>query len=327
MQLVINHRGVFIGKKGDCFHIKKQDQKQEIPACSVDSILLAESATISTDAINLAFEHNIEIILINTFGDPVGRFWHAKFGSTAAIRRRQLLAYNHPLGLQIVKNSISEKLTNQRNFLHDLKKSRPAKDFIKETIDVLNRSLLKIKKLNGIVDSQRQRILGEEGYSSRCYFETLGKLVPSRYKFTGRTRRPATDPFNCYLNYAYGILYSRVTSSIVLAGMDPYLGFLHTDHYNKPSLVYDLIEPFRIIADRCVFYLFSRRQVKTCHFDKIENGIFLGEEGRKILISSFNEEMEKMVRIKKRKVQKKRTIMNYCHRIANTLLNEPELMS
>ncbi len=43
----------------------------------------------------------------------------------------------------------------------------------------------------------------------------------------------------------------------ILAGLDPCLGFLHTDNYGKPSLVFDLIEPFRILAERAVVLLFT----------------------------------------------------------------------
>jgi len=38
-------------------------------------------------------------------------------------------------------------------------------------------------------------------------FETLGKLIPEKYAFEARSRNPAKDPFNCMLNYSYGILY------------------------------------------------------------------------------------------------------------------------
>ena len=39
------------------------------------------------------------------------------------------------------------------------------------------------------------------------------------------------------------------------------VGFLHTDNYNKKSLVFDLIEPFRILGDRTTVLLFTGRRV------------------------------------------------------------------
>ncbi|MFO7558792.1 MAG: CRISPR-associated endonuclease Cas1 [Desulfobacterales bacterium] len=57
--------------------------------------------------------------------------------------------------------------------------------------------------------------------------------MPEKYQFSGRSRRPAKDPFNAVLNYCYGMLYSRVEKACILSGLDPFVGFLHTDNYNK----------------------------------------------------------------------------------------------
>ena len=46
------------------------------------------------------------------------------------------------------------------------------------------------------------------------------------------------------------MLYSLVERACIVAGLDPFVGFLHTDNYNKKSLVFDLIEPFRVLGER-----------------------------------------------------------------------------
>jgi CRISPR-associated protein Cas1 len=58
----------------------------------------------------------------------------------------------------------------------------------------------------------------------------------------GRQTQGATDPLNAALNYCYGVLYAQVERALVLAGLDPYGGFLHVDRPGKPSLTLDLIE-------------------------------------------------------------------------------------
>jgi len=89
--------------------------------------------------------------------------------------------------------------------------------------------------------------------------------MPDAWKFNGRSRDPAKDAFNCLLNYGYGVLYSQVEKACIIAGLDPYVGFLHTDNYNKKSFVFDLIEIFRIHIDRTVFYLSQKsRYMKDC---------------------------------------------------------------
>ena len=103
--------------------------------------------------------------------------------------------------------------------------------------------------------------MGIEGVASAHYFAALSAVLPEEWKFAGRSRDPARDAFNCLLNYSYGVLYSHVEKGCIIAGLDPYVGLLHTDDYNKKSFVFDLIEVFRIFMDRTVL-LFAKRQVK-----------------------------------------------------------------
>jgi CRISP-associated protein Cas1 len=51
-----------------------------------------------------------------------------------------------------------------------------------------------------------------------------------------------------------------VERAVLLAGLDPYAGFLHEDRPGKPSLVLDLTEEFRAHAvDRVVLALLNQR--------------------------------------------------------------------
>ncbi len=90
MQLVINTYGSYLRKKDNCFLVKNEDKTFEVSAKKVDSIMVTTSAYISTDAIKFAMDNNIDLIFLDEFGDPYGRVWHAKLGSTTLIKRKQL---------------------------------------------------------------------------------------------------------------------------------------------------------------------------------------------------------------------------------------------
>lgn len=125
MQLVINTRGAYLKKEKNCFLVKNDDKTFEVSADKVDSILITTSATITTDAIEFAVENNIDIVFLNYFGDPYGRVWHSKLGSTTLIRRKQLEAEASSVGFNLARGWIVQKLENQLDFLKDLKKNRP----------------------------------------------------------------------------------------------------------------------------------------------------------------------------------------------------------
>ncbi len=321
MQLVINTRGAYLKKEKNCFLVKNDDKSFEVSADKIDSILITTSATITTDAIEFAVKNNIDIVFLNYFGDPYGRVWHSKLGSTTLIRRRQLEAEASSVGFNLARGWIAQKLENQLDFLKDLKKNRP------EDYDTLTQYIAKIEQLKdnlmsikGSLDEKRGSIMGTEGMASLTYFGALSSIMPDAWKFNGRSRDPAHDAFNCLLNYGYGVLYSQVEKACIIAGLDPYMGFLHTDNYNKKSFVFDLIEMFRIHIDRTVINLFSKKQVHEGLFDKIPGGLYLNKEGKTVLISAVNEALDKEIDYNGRNVKVRNTIQMECHSIANGLI-------
>ena len=97
MKLVVNSEGVYLTKVGECFCLKKEGQKQEI-------------------AIELAVENNIDIVFLKKYGKPCGRVWHSKVGSISTIRKRQLNLDSNKMGTILVKEFLTQKMTNQVEF-------------------------------------------------------------------------------------------------------------------------------------------------------------------------------------------------------------------
>lgn len=301
--------------------MRKEDKVFEVSVNKVDSVLITTAAYISTDAIKFAVDNNIDIVFLDSWGEPYGRVWHPKLGSTTLIRRRQLELYDKDEGLNLAKKWGIQKFDNQIELLKRLKKTRAEKkDELERSIAEIGQLKERMKGLKGTIEERRQTMLGIEGMASRTYFEALSSIMPEKFKFEARSRNPAKDEFNAMLIYGYGVLYSMVEKACIIAGLDPYIGFLHTDNYNKKSLVFDIIEMFRTFVDETVVHLFSKRKAKEEYFDKIQNGLSLNKEGKAVLIEALNETFEKTVKYKGRNIQTKNVIQFECHRIANNLL-------
>jgi CRISPR-associated protein Cas1 len=321
MQLVINTHGSYLKKNKNCFLIKNEDKTFEVSADKVDSILITTSATITTDAVKFAVENNIDIIFLDYFGNPYGRVWHSKLGSTVQIRRRQLEISSQPDGFEMAKEWVIIKINNQIDFLKDLKKNRPEKkDELQGYINKIEKLKDDLSATEGTPDDMRGRLMGLEGMASKTYFESLSAIMPDMWKFTGRSRNPAVDEFNCLLNYGYGVLYSMVEKACIIAGLDPYVGFVHTDNYNKKSMVFDLIEMYRVHADRSVVNLFSKKKIKKEYFDSIPNGLYLNKDGKTVLIQALNETFDKKISYQGRNIKIGNTMQYDFHKIANSLI-------
>jgi CRISPR-associated protein Cas1 len=98
MQLVINTFGATLRKEGDRFVITAGSKILAISAHRVQSILISTAAFLSTDAVEFAATHNIDLVFLSKHGDPYGRLWQSRMGGTAAIRRRQIDTAPAPLG-------------------------------------------------------------------------------------------------------------------------------------------------------------------------------------------------------------------------------------
>jgi CRISPR-associated protein Cas1 len=287
--------------------------------------MITTAAYITTDAIKMAMDYNIDIIFLDKFGDPYGRVWHSKLGSTTLIRRKQLEIAETKEGIGLAIEWIGKKFKNQIDFLQKLRKTRSRKSKeITASIEKLKNCMESLDKVEGKVDEVRGTIMGIEGTGGRIYFEILSKLMPERYMFNGRSRNPAKDEFNALLNYGYGILYSRVEKACIIGGLDPYVGIIHTDHYNKKSLVFDLIENFRIWIDETVVNLFAARKIKQSHFDSLKNGYTLNNEGKALLVESVSSFLDESIRYRGRNIKRGDIIQFECHRIANQLIKNTE---
>ena len=327
MQLHINTYGAYVHIKDQMFEIRVKndgtEKKHHFAASKVKSIIIQTSAAISSDAVKLAVMNNIDIVFTEKDGSPIGRVWHSKLGSTTKIRKAQLEASLNKTGLEWVKKWIIAKTDNQVNFIKDLKKHRTKDaDFLDEKITRILEIQNNIKKLDGNNTADvADKIRGMEGTSGRLYFETLSYVLVKSYQFTGRSSRPAKDPFNAFLNYAYGILYGRIEKALIVAGLDPYIGFLHRDDYNQLSFVFDFIEPYRIYAETLVFRLFSGKKVNKEHTDTITNGFSLNDNGKVLLVEAFNKYTENdTIRYKGKNQTRMNALQMDAHEFANSLI-------
>lgn len=329
MQIHLNTYGTYLHIKDQLFEIRKKVdgvvEKHHIAAYKVKSIWAGQGIAFSSDAVQLAVKNNIDIVFLEYNGTPIGRVWHSKLGSTSLIRKKQLEASLSELALKYTKEWINQKLQNQANFIVGLQKHRKQHQaYLEEKVLRIGSLQHSIQELQARhIDEVADQIRGLEGTAGRLYFETISFVLAKNYQINGRSYRPAKDSFNAFLNYAYGVLYSRVEKNMIIAGIDPYVGFLHRDDYNYKSMVYDFIEPYRMYADKLVFGLFAAKKVNKAHTDEIMNGYRLNKEGKVLLIEALNKHLEEdRIRYKGKNQTRANIIQFEAHQFANQLIKK-----
>jgi len=267
-ELVVDQQGAFVGRHSERLRVTvKGELCQEIPLLDLEQVLILSSGVgISSDAVRDCAERGIPIHFLSRSGTPYATLVCADLVGTARTRREQLLAFADHRGVALARSFAAGKLHNQSNLLKYLVKNRGEKEpdlhaAIRDTALEIRRCADAALKLQAATaDELRPALLSLEGRAASLYWEAVKSLLRAHVDWPGRQGRGADDPLNMALNYGYGILYAQVQMAALLAGLDPFAGFIHVDRAGKPSLVLDLIEEFRQpVVDRTVFGLVNKR--------------------------------------------------------------------
>ncbi|NMB71088.1 MAG: CRISPR-associated endonuclease Cas1, partial [Bacteroidales bacterium] len=68
MQLIIEKPGTFLSVHNGMFHVRNDEGERDIPVDKVSSIYLSKASAVSTEALMLAVENEIEVLLIDRKG-------------------------------------------------------------------------------------------------------------------------------------------------------------------------------------------------------------------------------------------------------------------
>jgi CRISPR-associated protein Cas1 len=267
--LIAEQFGTHIGKYSERLIITHKGEKlAQAPLMHLEDVtVLSLGVSISADALAACAERGIPVYFIDSQGTPYATMIASGLVGTVLTRREQLRAYDDGRGLSLALVMAAGKIENQAINLKYFAKNRadtPEGEALRLAATAVAEHTTWLEPCTALstVDEARERILAAEGNAARAYWSAIRLVIPPDYGWESREGRGALDPINSLLNYGYGILYREIERALVLAGLDPYAGFLHADRPGKPSLVLDLIEEFRAFAvDRVVVGLANRHFV------------------------------------------------------------------
>lgn len=321
MQLVLNTYGLSLKRKKGAFWVTNGQEHRHIAPAMVESIAILSPCLISSSAIELAAESGIPIYFFDRQGEVVAGLRSPYFESIATLRRHQVYFSDQKEGAQWVLEQFRIKTFFQMALLEKLaKRRRKQAAGLKELANGINASLDKMPHTQQAPDSTwAGRVMGWEGAIAKKYWSAIALVLEGPWAFSGRTRRPAQDPFNATINYLYAFLYSLVEQALFHAGLDPHLGILHADEYDRPTLAYDLIEPFRPWIDELVVDRLLREQVSAEAYEVFDEGVSLNNTGKQYWIPAFNEWMAQSIRWEKRQMARKAHIYRKADELADLL--------
>ena len=320
--LYLTSRGTRAQVRNGMFVVENTESKTAWSISEVTEIVCSKSIALTSDVIFTAAKHGIEILFVEGEGIPVARIWNNRFGSISTIRKHQILWLKMEDCRKYVVGLIERKVENQIQLLH-LLSVRSQIALPPSAINQMNALLISVREVKstaGNVQEHAARLRGLEGKCGALYFSAISTLLPENYRFHQRSQHPARDQFNAFLNYAYGMLYGKVETCLIRAGLDPALGMMHRDEYNKPVLTYDLIEPFRVWAEMVVTNLFLQQAIYADFTDlRADGGIWLNQYGKRILVSAMLDYLAEVIEVEGVQRSRAEHIQREAYSLANKL--------
>ena len=293
-------QGAYLAKDGETVAVSvDREIKARLPMHLIQSVVTFGDVGMSPHLMHALAERGISTTYLGMTGRLLARV-DAPGSGNVLLRRAHFRKADCELNTrEIARSIVTGKIQNSRTFL--LRASRDLVEGTSEYSDLrsvsndLEAVLFALEKASTV-----DEIRGHEGRAAERYFSIFSHLIKQQRDdviFLTRNRRPPLDAVNALLSFTYSLLLNDCVAALTSVGLDPSVGFLHTDRPGRPSLALDLMEEFRaIVADRLVIKLINRKEVSIKGFKKREGGaIEMDDDTRKRIIDAYQERKKEKI--------------------------------
>ena len=241
--------------------------KRRLPLAQINEIHCLARVSLTSGAIELLSEKKIPVHFYTTTGNYRGSFINDA-SPRGKLHLEQAKHHLEPEKRLYLAKAIVEGIQNAMAF-------------------TLSRWGVNPVKLNSVkVEGETvEGIMGKEAelwnHFSRYFGEARG------VEDFRRTRRPPKDEVNALISYANAIVYGLSLSTLIKAGLDPSIGYLHAVNDSRYSLSLDLADIFKpLYTFAAVKNLLSSGKLKKGHFSR-KKGTYLSREGKRVLLKEL----------------------------------------
>jgi CRISPR-associated protein Cas1 len=243
-KIFLDDAGSFLGRGKGCLIVKDRKGKvEEYPLFEneVGEVQIRIGNSVSSGALTTCAFWGIDLLILTQRGNPVAYLKSLEDDSHVKTRVCQYEAMKNGKAIEIAKKIVLSRIEGQNQILkkyglrqHDLIRAKEAINKIESD------------KLTTV----RKKLLSIEGRLTEHYFHQIFQLMPQAILIEKRRRSfKAYDGLNNTFNLAYTVLKWKVHRAIMRAKLEPFLGFLHSEQFGKPSLACDLMELYRYLID------------------------------------------------------------------------------
>lgn len=272
MKIALDSFGSYLGRDRGCFITRDKEGKEKrypLFESEIGEIQVKTGNLVSSGALVSAGFWGIDVLFLTQRGNPVAILKSLDDDSHVKTRVAQYQATQNGKSLEIAKTLILAKIEGQNQ--------------------VLKKYGLRLHDYSPIEQVKREDRLtalkGIEGRASNKYFHSIFGLIEESLRPERRRTFKAFDGINNLFNLAYTTLSWKVHIALLNAKLEPYLGFLHSLAWGKPSLVCDFQELYRYLMDDLV--IGYCREIRNKDFILKEENFSSNKKGKRQYINDI----------------------------------------
>ena len=294
--LYVTTQNAYLHQEGQSVVVNvEKETRLRVPVHTLDGIVCFGAVSMSPFLMHHCAENQVAVSFLSQYGKFLARVQGPVSGNVLLRREQYRVADQPEAAAGIARNILVGKIANSRAVLRRALRDHGDHVELDGAQKRLGRFLQRLDERMPI-----DILRGNEGEAAASYFAAFPHLVTvddEAFTFSGRNRRPPTDPVNALLSFTYTLLVHDCRSALEGVGLDPCVGFLHADRPGRPSLALDLMEEFRaFLADRLVLSLINRRQIQPKDFNDSAGGaVSMTDSARKTLLTAWQKRKQEEI--------------------------------
>ena len=236
--LFVTTQDSYLAKEGETVVVLVESKPRlRVPIHNLEGIVCFGRVGASPALMGFCGQRGVSLSFLSQNGRFLARVTGPVSGNVLLRRRQYRLADMPEKRSALARSFVAGKLVNCRKVLLRAARDRPDNNGVRDlrqaaaSLAGIGQRLAGGESLDGV--------RGMEGEAARQYFEVFDHLITGdkrHFFFRGRSRRPPLDNINALLSFLYVLLAHDVASALEGVGLDPAVGFLHSDRPGRPSL-------------------------------------------------------------------------------------------
>ena len=297
--LYVTSENSYLGLDGENIVVfEEQKEIGRLPLHNLEGIVSFGYRGTSPALMGACVDRNISLCYLTPQGKFLARVTGKVRGNVILRKQQYDTGKDEEKSLTIAKTCILGKVYNSHWVLERAVRDHAMQidaEKVKAASMQLKASLERIQNC-----TSKDQLRGYEGEAASIYFGVFNELILQQkkdFQFQGRTKRPPMDTVNAMLSFAYTLLTNQIMSALECVGLDPCVGYLHTERPGRSSLALDMVEELRsVMADRFVLSLINKKIISGKNFTKKENGaVLMDDELRKKFLTEWQNRKKEVI--------------------------------